>query len=362
MRTTAIRIGAVLGFAVALVACLSVPAMSQEDGVLRVAVSLPDLVPIVRTLGGDAVEIVGILPPGGDPRSFELGPEASAHAEGSDLIVFANSDVFDFEKKLKETGEGIDSVDWPDYERHGAALKDFPNAEASPYGFWMGFENAEAIAAAIAEALMAHGLDAEAVAGNLASFLTEINAMEASGRELMKAIGGEEKAWVGAVPDVGYVIDNLGLAVGEIIQEEAEGTTSGGRLQDIESRLRAGTCVGLVCPLSMRETKAGETCEQVARATGAPVCYVHLLDTEADGSYVAQAAYNAAALSAASSSRTPAPVERSRNPAGLIWGLVAFALLILLAIQNRRMHALASGAALGSGPFEKKGKKKKGKK
>ena len=337
------------------------PARSQEEDGLQVAVTLPDLVPVVVMLGGGKLDVVGIMPAGSDIQDFKLPPESTAKAQTADLIVYANSDLFGFEAELKASAGGISSVDWDDYARNGAKLKDFPGHDASSRGFWMGFDNIGSIAGAIAEALMAQGVEAEMVAGNLSAFLGEIDAMEASGKALMKAIGREGSMWAAVVPDVCYSISNLGLKVGDIMVEEAEGFPPGGKLQEMEAKLRSGEYAGLVCPLSMREKTAGETAEQVARAAGSSVCYIRFVDGGEDDSYVAQAAYNAGAFAAAGSNRLQAAGRAGGGSANLIWGLVVFGLLILLAVQNRRMHALATGAALGAGPFQKKGKVKKGK-
>jgi len=345
----------VIGLLAALsIAGLGSPATAQGLGTLKVAVTLPDLVPIVGAVGGDKVEIVGIMPAGADPHGFTLTADAVAGVESCDLIVYGNSGFLNFERELAEAMGEVDAIDWPDYERHGAILKSFPGFENNQHGFWLGFQNAKAIAAALAEALMLKGVDASIVTGNLAAFVNEIDGMEAMSRQLMQETGRERSVWVAMVPGVAYTIDNLGLGVaGFIYYSEGPGFASGSDLQSMENKLRSGECAGVVCPLSMRQSKAGETAEQLSGDTGAPVCYVRFLDAQADDSYLAQAAYNAGAIAAVaaqgSAARSSGGVTASGHAA---WGIIVFALLIALVMQNKRMYY--TGGAMVSGRKQRK--------
>jgi len=320
---------------------------------LRVAVTLPDLAPIVRTLGGEKVEVLEVMPPGSDPHSFTLTADALASIQSADLIVFGKSDFLQFEKELSAAAGNIDRVDWPDYERHGAALKDFPGFSGNPHGYWLGFGNAKAIASGIAEALILKGLDPVQVAESLRTFSEEVDAMSKSGKELMVNVGRERSRWVGMIPGVLYSIDNLGVSVADVVYREGGGFASGADLLVIEDKLREREWAGVVCPLSMRGSKAGEMAEQIARDTGAPVAYVKFLDARSGDSFLALAAYNASAISVAAVEGEVVAQSRSSGSGWIVWMLVVFGLLIALVMQNKRMYY--SGA--GGGIFEKKQKK-----
>ncbi len=329
------------------------PCSAQGVVMLRVAVTLPDLAPIVRTLGGEKVSVLEVMPPGSDPHSFTLTPQALASIQSADLIVYGKSDFLQFEKELSNAARNIDRVDWPDYERYGAALKDFPGFSGNPHGFWLGFDNAKAIASGIAEALILKGLDPVQVAQSLRTFLEEVDAMSKSGKELVANLGRERSRWVAMEACVVYQIDNLGLTVADVVYRDAGGFASGADLLAIEDKLREREYAGLVCPLSMRGSKEGEMAEQIARDTGAPVAYVKFLDAQAGDSFLAQAAYNCGAIAVAAMKGEAAAQTRSTGSGWIVWMLVVFGLLIALVMQNKRMYY--SGG--GGGIFEKKQKK-----
>ena len=83
-------------------------------------------------------------------------------------------------------------------------------------------------------------------------------------------------------------------------------------------------------------SKPGEIAEQVSRDTGAPVCYVRFLQAGEDDTYLSLSAYNTGALAAAARSSAQAG-DGTLSSAHLVWGLIVFALLVALVMQNRRM-------------------------
>lgn len=340
--------------AILLIVGSSQPLNAQTGGILKVAVTLPDIVPIVKTIGGDNIEIFEVMPPGADPHGYTLTADAITNIENCDLIVYGNSDFFGFEKSLSEAVTGIDSIDWVDYERLGATLTDFPGYESNPHGFWLDFDNAKAIAGVISDALVSHGFDIYVVRHNVHYFFKEIDAIDASGRELFSELGRERSTWAAMVPGVLYTIDNLGLEVGGVVFTEGVGFASGADLFDMENSLRDGEYAGLVCPLSMKNAKPGEIAEQLSLDTGAPVCYVKFLDSKADDSFLAQASYNAGAMAATVAKSTVTQAAPHQSAAGnLVWAAIVGILLIAIVMQNKRIYYTA-GAITGGGVFDKK--------
>jgi zinc/manganese transport system substrate-binding protein len=357
MEKTVRKISGILGLITILLMFPALPAGAQDIGRITVAVTLPDLVPIVKTIGGSQVEVLGIMPPGSDPHGFTLTANAISTIQSADLIIYGNSGFLTFEGELKQAAPDIDSVDWPNYERHGAVLKSFPGYENCEHGFWLGFDNAKAIAAGIAEGLILKGLDIDIVTGRLASFNREIDSLGQSGRELMENLERDRSVWVAVVPGVAYTVDNLGLGVGAVIFSEASGFASGSELAQLEFKLNEREFAGLVCPISMKDSKAGEMAEQISADTGTPVCYVRFLDAEAGDSYLAQASYNMGILAAMAAKGSVIQNPGVPVSAHLVWAVIVFALLIAIVLQNKRMY-YAGASVAGAGVFDKKDKKK----
>lgn len=77
---------------------------SGESPALRIAVSVPPLADLVEEIGGDAVDVVIVLPPGTDPHSFEISPRRAAALEGARLAVSVGSPAFPWEDRLAGSG------------------------------------------------------------------------------------------------------------------------------------------------------------------------------------------------------------------------------------------------------------------
>jgi zinc/manganese transport system substrate-binding protein len=328
----------------------------QEQGKLRVAVTLPDIVTIVEAVGGDLIEVVRIMPPGADPHSYTTTADDVSKIQSADLIVFANSEFLTFEGELAGNVGDVDTVDWPDYAAKGAVLKPFPGYDNNPHGFWLGFRNARAIGEGVATALIEHGLDSQAVLSNLTEFTQSLDSIDKVGRDLIASTGRERSAWVAMVPCITYTIDNLGLSVGAIVMPEGAGTASGSGLLDIHRKLNSGEYAGIVCALSEKDSKPGEIARQISFDTKAPVCYVKFLQADEGDSFWSISAYNAGAMAAAASSAVH-NIYRNTNPVGsVVWVSIIFILVIWLVMLYRRMGSMAP--AVRKGPPVSSRKKK----
>jgi zinc transport system substrate-binding protein len=61
---------------------------SRDAQVLSAAVAFYPIEEVVRSVGGDAVEVVGLTPPGGGPHDLELTPETAAALERADVVFY----------------------------------------------------------------------------------------------------------------------------------------------------------------------------------------------------------------------------------------------------------------------------------
>jgi len=310
---------------------------------LPVAVTLSDIVPIVRAVGGDLVAPFAVMPSGSDPHSFSVSAEIVQRVRGAALIVFANTSFLSFEERLKHDLPGVPLVDWPEYEAYGARLLDFPGLARNPHGFWLDHVNGRAIAGAVANALVERGAPSEVITSNLLRFVEELEAAHATGRALADEAGLTGDTLVAVVPGVAYVVQNVGAVVGDILLPD-EGTSgvNAAKLESVARKLHAKEARGIVCPLSMKEAKPGQAARQLAEDTGSRVIYVRFLSAgDGEGSYLSQAYYNAAMLtrkpcaeaSALSGKTPPALVSL------VVLGIVVLALVFLLVRERRGKRA-----------------------
>jgi zinc transport system substrate-binding protein len=79
-----------------LFGCGADPAPPAGDGRLAVAVTLHPIASLVREVGGDAVEVRTLLPPGAHPDSYEATPRMAQALAGADLVVRVGGAVDDW--------------------------------------------------------------------------------------------------------------------------------------------------------------------------------------------------------------------------------------------------------------------------
>ena len=339
-----------------LLTWITLPGNAQTEGRIKIIATNPDLVPIVETLGGDDVEIITLMPPGTDPDDFIPSSESIEEVESSDLIILSNSQSIQFEREIVESYREINFIDLPDYQNNGVIFKAFPGYELNRHGYWLGHENAKAIAGVIADSLISKGLDSEMVFERLSIFKSDLDAITQAGNDLIHSLERERSVWVAMVPEVSYIIDNLGLEVGDIVKRPDGELATGQDLQDITNNLFDVNYAGIVIPKSMNDSEAGNIAWEIATETSTPICYVRFLDNESGGSFMSQAAFNAGTISIAASRGTQSG-QPSNSPTGaVIWAIIVFALLIFIVMLNTRNYRYPRPMVMEK-PLKKKKKK-----
>jgi len=71
-----------------------------DSGKLRVVTTLFPLYDFTRVVGGDAVEVTLLLPPGVEPHSFEPRPEDMMSVAKADIFIYTNSGMEPWAEKL----------------------------------------------------------------------------------------------------------------------------------------------------------------------------------------------------------------------------------------------------------------------
>ena len=313
---------------------------------------MPDIAPIVEAVGGDFVEIVRVMPEGSDPYQFTLTPDMTASLGNCDLIICADTGFFPFEMSLVGEITDVEIVDFPDYRTHGASLTDFPGAGQNPDGYWLGFRNAQAIAAGVATALIEQGLDPVTIMENAASFAESLTSIEKAGKDLIESTGRERSSWIAMVPGVAYTIDNLGLSVGDCVLPDSMSDDSQANLPEIHSKLLRAECAGIVCPLSMKDSYPGELAERISKETGAMVCYVKYLQADEEDTFWSVSAFNAAAMAAAVMKASYS--TGGTNPtSSIIWAVIVFVLIVWLTMLYRKLGSLRYVAPIKMGKSRK---------
>jgi zinc transport system substrate-binding protein len=122
-QRTAIRVAAAV---VALLAAACAPSVGSEGGRTTVVAALYPLAEVARRVGGGAVEVADITPPGAEPHDLELTAEQVADIQTADVVLYlgggfqpaveaavteAQGRVVDLLKALPAVREGSGAVD-----------------------------------------------------------------------------------------------------------------------------------------------------------------------------------------------------------------------------------------------------------
>jgi|Deesub1362A_J573_1020465.scaffolds.fasta_scaffold00104_26 ABC-type Zn uptake system ZnuABC Zn-binding protein ZnuA len=259
---------------------------------LNVVCSIPDLVPIVKAVGGERVHVTSIMPAGSDPHSFTVSSSAMENIKNSDLIVLANSNLLHFEEKIKEDNS-LKYLDFEDYEKYGATLDVFPKFGENPHGYWLKLDNGIAIAKAVKERLSSISpSDKEYFERNLEVFINEVESVKRVTKEIVKMNKLENRTCVAAVPGVSYIIQNMDMNVGSVLLGEGIGFASGSEIYEIVRKLKNSEYSCIVVPKFMENAKAGEIARQLSQDTEKPVIYVKFTMAGKNDSYTSLHLYN----------------------------------------------------------------------
>ncbi|OYT60264.1 hypothetical protein B6U81_04970 [Thermoplasmatales archaeon ex4484_30] len=301
---------------------IAIPTVSANE---RIVVSISDFIPIVKEIGGDFVEVDYILPPGSDPHSFYLTKDTVDKINDADVIILANSNLLSYEKKIKENYDK-EYLDFEDYRKNGVMLKDFDGFHNNSHGYWLGIDNAIAIAKTVAIKL------AEMEPEHAEYFFSSFNKFEkemAEAKEFAVNMAKEYdlygKKVVAVVPGVCYIISNLGMDADAILM--AEGAAYTANFEEIKDKLENGECIAIVVPEFMKKAKAGEVARQLAEDTNSKVVYVKFSMAGRNESYAGMLYYNV--LQFLSIAKTKVENREGYN-AELIMLCISLALLSLI--------------------------------
>jgi len=170
---------------VALLPACSKPQQSQDSGKLKVVATIFPLYDFVRAVGGNAVDLRLLLPPGVEPHSFEPRPEDVMTIARADIFIYTNSGMEPWAEKLLsgiirngkplkiEAGRGTRYISTADSKEH-----DHNNGAKDPH-VWLDIANAMQMIDTIANAL-AEGVPAkkELFKANAAAYKVRLKAVD----------------------------------------------------------------------------------------------------------------------------------------------------------------------------------------
>lgn len=260
-----------------LAACLALAAgcggaskaseQGSVDGRLPVVTTTTQLTDFARAVGGDHVDVYGILKPNVDAHDFDPAPGDIARLAGAKVIIKNGVGLEEwFDSTIRNAGSKATIVE----AATGVSVRqgeEGPDGEGDPH-IWQDPRNAKVmvhnIAVALAAADPTHRADYEA---NEAAYATELDRLDA---EIASEIAGLANRKIVTNHDAfHYYVDRYGLEfVGSIIPSfDSQAELS---VQDISSIVRIVTSAGVRAVFS-ETSLPPKTAEAIARDAGVRV-------------------------------------------------------------------------------------------
>jgi len=210
---------------------------------ISVAVSMPQLKPVVQEIGGERVSVECIIPAGADPHSYEPSEQLLMKTlSNASLIVMSGPTHLLIEKKIwKLHDRGVlesPIIDYRDYVREGLKiLNNLKTGTPNPHGYMFSLMGLEAIAKAITKKLIE--IDPENrgyYEMNLEKYLSKLSSIKDEIRKL--EVQGIRAILLG--PPMQYVAEDLGLRVVDWVLPELSIEVTEGDVSRIEDEIVSG--------------------------------------------------------------------------------------------------------------------------
>jgi len=225
--------------------CVTTP----ENGRLQVVTSIVPFAYFVERIGGNHVAVTSMVPPGGNPHSYEPTPRQMSALSGASLFVKAGSGVeFELdwmprilslnpELQICDASEGVRliAMNHEDHaqDKHIHAAHD--HGRFDPH-YWLSPENGIIIARNIEKALILVDPDRrERYAANADEVVSELEALRLDIRSRLEPV--RNRRFLVFHPAWGYYADEFGLQ--QIAAEEEGKTLTPRQLQKVIEQARA---------------------------------------------------------------------------------------------------------------------------
>jgi ABC-type Zn uptake system ZnuABC Zn-binding protein ZnuA len=258
---------------------------------VKVVATTTQAADLVRNVGGDAVEVVGLLAPNSDPHEYEVRPRDLQALVDGDLVVRSGGDLDDWlEEAIEGSGSEAPTLTLIDGVR---TLDDDPH-------WWQNPRNAIHAAGEIERALSAaNPAGAAAYAGNADRYEARLRRLDRAVAACMDKVPAAQRKLVTTHDALGYYAQRYGIEViGAVIPSlSTSGQPSAGETAQLIRTIREEDVRAIFAESSVNATVE----EAIARETGARVGKALWADTlgppGSDGAtYVASIASNTRAL------------------------------------------------------------------
>lgn len=199
--------------------------LSSVDGKIKVAVSIVPQASFVSAVGGDLVEIVTMIPPGGNPENYAPNPKTMEQV--SDAQIYFSIGVAAEQNgilpRLQQLNANMTVIDLAERVDEVYPVREISPGEKDPHR-WMSPQRVSVMVEAIAEELVkADPQHARIYRENMLNYQLELENLH---QEIETSLAGaNQRSFIVYHPSMGYFADDYGLTM-IALEEEGKAATA----------------------------------------------------------------------------------------------------------------------------------------
>jgi ABC-type Zn uptake system ZnuABC Zn-binding protein ZnuA len=279
-----------------LVVCLPLLAACGDEAAggssqLHVVATTGQAADFARQVGGERVDVTGLLPPNADPHEFELRPDDVKDLSGAELIVRSGGDLDEWlEGAIESSGADADLLN----------LSDGLELDGDDPHWWQDPRNAIAAVAELRDALIAADPEgADAYRRGADAYTRRLERLDREVAACIRKVPEADRTLVTTHDALGYYARRYGVrVVGAVIPSRSTAAQpSAGEISELVATIRRERVKAIFAESSVKP----DVEEAIARESGARIGRALWADTlgpkGSDGAtYVDSIASNTAAL------------------------------------------------------------------
>jgi ABC-type Zn uptake system ZnuABC Zn-binding protein ZnuA len=307
IRRAVLRTSIFILFVFCLAACTQ--ASQSQDNRLKIVASTQIVGDVVAAIGGDAIDLEVLVPPQGDPHSFEPAPRDAALLADSSLVFISGLNLEENLTPLLQTVEArlvslsdqletLESEHEDEGHEHEEGEHIHEHEGADPH-VWMDPQNVKVWADLVASALSeTDAANSATYVANAQAYKAELDELDAWAMEQFTQIEEEDRILVTDHEALGYFAEHYGFTmIGALVPSYSTASEpTAAELAELEAAVREHGVKAIFVGANLNSSLA----ERVAADTGVVLVplYTETL-SDADGpaaTYTEMMRYNVAAI------------------------------------------------------------------
>jgi ABC-type Zn uptake system ZnuABC Zn-binding protein ZnuA len=265
---TRLLVAVAVGVATGVLLAACAPAAS-DDGRPQVVATTTEVGQVAGELGGDAIQLATLLPPGAEAHDFELTTDDARAIERANVILKSGAGLESWLDRALQTIGGEDRVRDMSVGVPLRTVEEEGRQETDPH-YWLSAPNAVLMVNNVRDALIEVAPDSAAdIRARAEAYVARLEEADTTVRDLMADIPEDQRGIVTNHDALGYFIEEYGLRfVGSVFPAiDVSGEPDPSQLAALEDTIRQEGVTAIFSESAVNPRLAGA----IAQDTGAQV-------------------------------------------------------------------------------------------